>query len=103
TQPRDAVEPALRSPDTGQRGAGRSGHVVLRHGRPPIAAGRHLHRSTPLGLNRLHAARGAGSGGGPSRSPDGVIDRRRGRTVDRAGTRHLLPGGPVAGHRGGQQ
>ena len=67
---RDAVGPAVRSAHTGQRGPRRPGHLLLRHGRSPLAPGRDLHRPTTLGLNRLHAARGARRGGGASGPPD---------------------------------
>ncbi len=88
--PEDVVGPPLRSAHTGQCGARRPGHVLLRHGRPSAAAGRHLHRPTTLGLNRLHAARRARGGGGASGPQDGVADRRRGRATDRPRARHLL-------------
>ena len=71
----DAVGPAVQRADTRERGARRSGHLLLRHGRPPAPEGRHIHRPTPLGLNRLHVARGARRRGRAPRPQDGAADR----------------------------
>lgn len=95
--------PGLLSAHTRKRGARRPGDVVLRHGGPPVAARSDLYRPTLVGLNRLHAARGSRGRGCASGPPYGAVDRRRGRTIDRAGTRHVLPRRAVPGHRGGQQ
>ena len=81
----------MRGAHAGKRGAGRPGDFVLRHGGPPVATRSHLHRSTLMGLDRLHAARRGRGRGGASGTQDRVADRRRRRATDRAGVRHLLP------------
>ena len=45
--------------DPGQRGAGRPGHVVLRHGGAYAAQRRDVHRTAAMGVDRVHAAGGA--------------------------------------------
>ncbi len=90
-QPKSVVGQVLPRAHTRQRGACRSGHLVLRHGHSPPAPRRNLHRPTVMGFDRIHTASHPRCWAGTSGSQDGAVDRRRRRATDRAGAGHLLP------------